>query len=792
MSDKNVPSERRQFLKHSAQAVVGAGALLTGSFGKVDAQLTGSSQWTGTIPPHRALQLPGLHAYAQRSMAAGETIHFRTSSTVPYRLSICRLAGDVDDQDSDVVLHTLEEKQPKQQPIYPGSYIHVEQGLSADQKVPAITLECWVRPWRLNEWQGLITQHDFPNACGVGLFLDHEGRAALYLGDGGEYDKSRNFVGAKLNHRRWNHIAGTWDGKQVVLWVNGRKSGTWELTESVRAGQASLRLAAYGHDSVADRFLEGDLAMPTIYDKALSADEIKERIDARALKKPKAEHVIACWPLAEEKGDSVSDISLQQRHGRIVNHATWMIGGPSFNGDKVGRYDQDYDPTSDNTRGHGLRFASDDLYDCCWEVTHQFKLPEDAKSGLCVARYDYDIDGKPYQYHVTFNVRRSPKRPQPPILVLLSTSTWAAYNSAPFPAPTIGPRSVGTGGLPNCHAEAPAYSCYRDHHHGQPAYYFGMNVPWPAASPDWLYLKPKMRYSHLMRGELFLHRWLDGLYGDHEGYDYDVVTDFDLHRNPEMLKGYKTLFINGHSEYWSAEAYTGVDDFLSAGGTVVGLSGNTMFWRTTFSEDGSVMECRKFDPRIGGRGGATIGELYHSDDKRRGSLMRECGMPAWKCIGLECCGWSGATDGAYHTELPDHFLFTQPESVELAKTETFGHARDEAYPMSVGHEWDVRLSTLRKMTRNVPAEAVLPEEPPGITTLARGIRRGGGTLDYFTAPAASIDGVCAELIYWERPTGGRVFHAGSIAAGAVLSVDPKWQTVMRNVLHHFGVKGKDA
>ena len=174
--------------------MVGAGALLSGAFREVDAQLTASSQGTGTIPPHRALQLPGLHAYAERSIAAGETIHFRTSSTEPYRLSICRLAGEVDDQSGDVVLHTREETQPKQQPINPGSYVHVEKGLSAEQ--------------------------------------------------------------------------------------------------------------------------------------------IKERIDARALKEPTGQHVIACWPLTEEKRDSVADISPQQCQGRIINHATWMIGGPSFNSDK--------------------------------------------------------------------------------------------------------------------------------------------------------------------------------------------------------------------------------------------------------------------------------------------------------------------------------------------------------------------------------------------------------------------------------------------------------------------------
>ncbi len=777
-------SARRQFLKQSAGAIVGAGAVRREASGQAadDGQRIGAPQRAMAIPPHRPIQLTGLHAYVERSIAAGETIHFRTSSTVPYRLSVCRLAGAVDDQASDVVLHTFSESPPKPQPIHPGSYVHCAKGLPARDTLKGLTLECWVRPWRLNAYQGLITQHDYADACGVGLFIDAKGRAMLYLGDGGNYDESRSFTGTGLNHRRWNHVSGSWDGKQVVLWVNGRKSGTWELAPEVRAGTAPLRLAAYGENGVAGQFLEGDLAMPTIYDRALSAEEIKQRIDARGLAAPAADGVVACWPLAEEKGASVVDIGPDKRDGRIINHATWMIGGPSFKGDEVGRYDQSYDPAQDETRGHGLRFASDDLYDCRWESTHEFNVPADAKSGVYVGRYEYALDGKPYQYHATFAVRRAASRPKAQVLVLLSTSTWAAYNSAPFPVAVGGLHGVGTNGRKSCHAEAPAYSCYRDHHHGQPAYYFGLNVPWPVAGPDVLYIG---RYSHLMRGELFLHGWLDGVYGDHDGYQYDVVTDYDLHRDPELFAGYKTLFINGHSEYWSAKAYNAVDRYLSDGGSVVGLSGNTMFWRTSFSEDGSVMECRKFDPRIGGRGGAVIGELYHSDDKRRGSLMREAGYPAWKCIGLECCGWAGAFGGTYHADLSEHFLFTKPENAGVIKDESFARG-------AISHEWDVRLARLKKMTRKIPNGAKLPDEPEGITTLARGVRKGGGTLDYFTAGAPSIDGVCAEMIYWERPSGGRVFHAGAIAAGWALSVDPKWQTIMRNVLHHFDVKPNRA
>ena len=44
------------------------------------------------------------------------------------------------------------------------------------------------------------------------------------------------------------------------------------------------------------------------------------------------------------------------------------------------------------------------------------------------------------------------------------------------------------------------------------------------------------------------------------------------------------------------------------------------------------------------------------------------------------------------------------------------------------------------------------------------------------------------MIFWERPGGGRVFHAGSINAGSTLARDTKWAGLMQNVLHHFGVK----
>jgi hypothetical protein len=299
-----------------------------------------------------------------------------------------------------------------------------------------------------------------------------------------------------------------------------------------------------------------------------------------------------------------------------------------------------------------------------------------------------------------------------------------------------------------------------------------------------LYAAGGSGYSHLMRAERFALVWLE-----QSGYEYDIVGDVDVHRHPDLLSGYQTVVINGHGEYWSAEAYDGLDRYLRGGGNVLVLSGNVMVWRVSFNDDATVMECRKFDAGLGGRPGATIGELWHSHDGRRGSLMRECGLAPWRVIGLDMLGWSGIGPndfGLYRVERPEHFLFNEPEQVGLKQGEMFGGAPDSV-PRAVGHECDVRLSVLRELTTEVPPGATLPDEPAEIVTLANGILPRYSGFDYFTRPVPLENAAVANVIYWERPEGGRVFHAGSLGSGWGLSADPKFQTLIRNVLAHFGV-----
>ncbi len=732
------------------------------------------------IPAHQEVILPGLHAYAEKSIAAGEEIAFRVSSSVPYRLTVVKLGPDPENRDNDPVLETFRINKPTPQPIHPGSYIHVSKGLPHDRELTELTLECWIRPFSLTGWQGLITQHDYPEQSGIGLFLN-EGRIAFMTGAGGDYEPAslHQTEPSLIKAQTWHHVAATWDGKMKRIFIDGKQAVGFPFSGVVRPGHTALRLGAYGSEGVASSFYNGDLAMATVHDRALDQDSLAALFAVRGLNIPKGDSVMACWPFTEERGAQVVDASSNGRDGRIINRGTWMIGGPSFDAAAIGRHDSAYDPTKDTKRGHGLRLADDELYNARWEVNHRFRIPADAKSGVYAGRFDFEIDGKPRRYHTTFIVRRPESRPKAPVIVLVSSNTWLAYNSAPFPVNHgLGLLQMGTGGLKNSHPNAPVYSCYSDHHNGQPTYKIGMKVPWPAAGPNKTYINDS--YSHLLRGERFLHLWLD----KHE-YEYDVITDHDLHQNPEVLEGYKAVCINGHSEYWSISAYDGLGHYLKNGGAAVVMSGNTMFWRVSFDDTGEVMECRKFGKNIGGRVHAQVGELYHSHDLKRGSLMRFCGYPAWELVGLTCLGWSGGNFKPYQVDLPDHFLFRGPHELDLNQGDTFGFTSTGMG--AVGHEYDVRLSTILRATQDPARKGLV--EPEGITTLARSHDK-RHVLD-FNAEAHQgrfgEDQTIAEIIYWERPQGGEVFHTGSIATAWSLYHDKSLGQLTKNVLHHFGV-----
>jgi hypothetical protein len=74
---------------------------------------------------------------------------------------------------------------------------------------------------------------------------------------------------------------------------------------------------------------------------------------------------------------------------------------------------------------------------------------------------------------------------------------------------------------------------------------------------------------------------------------FDVATDLDIHRDPGLLDQYNLVLSVGHDEYWSDELRDGIDGYISKGGNMAFLSGNTCCFRVTVDEVTATLSCEK-------------------------------------------------------------------------------------------------------------------------------------------------------------------------------------------------------
>lgn len=726
----------------------------------------------------RRLPVPGTWAYLDRlDVEAGTSVDVHVSAPASHRIELLRLgrravidpAASLDDDREEAVVLAAVDRPATPQTIAPGSFVSVG---GAPLPEGPLAMGLWVRLWRIPvvdvvqvAWQALMAEIDYPHRARFGLLVDHLGRIGLYWGDGGPFRHAWLHMGPAVfagELGEWRHVAVSADPQRgATIYVDGE--AVHEVAGPLpppKPADTRFRIGAMAEHGEAADLLDADIALPFVGSFVLDAKAAKA-IHARRSRLVRADlpgrGLEGFWPLDEEIGDAVRDASGKNRHGRILNHGTWMVGGPDF--DPARRMPLEYDPSADPDHGHGLRLSSDDLMDAGWPVATSFDVPADAPSGIYAVRVLLAGQAVADSLETAFVVtRKKPRRPGA-IAVLAATNTWHAYARRPT-------NELAVYGLTSTY--------YSVHLNGRPFYHLGMKLPLPYATPFGYESKRATATgsTHLVRTERHLEAWLD-----REGYAFEFVTDVDLHREPGLLKNFAALAIVGHSEYWSQQARQGVLDYLAAGGKVVSLSGDTLSVRVAFNDDLSVMECRKivFEPDARWLAPAMWGESWHSSDRKAGGTFRRLGMPPYDVLGMSFKGM--IDDGtptsftAYTLLDSEHFLVKGPHPVVADAEGRIGLNSLNGSGGASGYEFDANLDRTRL------ADAPLP----GITTIASAL--GQRNIEWLGDPNHGAD-----LIHWQRPGGGEVVNFGSIGAAGALPVDEAFANLLRNTLHHFAIE----
>jgi N,N-dimethylformamidase len=284
-----------------------------------------------------------------------------------------------------------------------------------------------------------------------------------------------------------------------------------------------------------------------------------------------------------------------------------------------------------------------------------------------------------------------------------------------------------------------------------------------------------------LNADLFLVDWLE-----HFGFEFDIITDEDLHAEGEgLLAGYKAVVIPTHSEYWSFEMIKGAQAYLRAGGRMLHLSGNGMYWVTQFDHaSASSIEVRR-GGRSSGLSSPEPGEEYLSSSGELGGVWTYRGHAPQTWLGI---GSTAETPG------PGRPYDRQPDSFDPRARFIFeGIGKDEAigdFPNLIqeygaaGYEIDCADSAL-----GTSPSALILATAAGFSDDAQVFAERISYMDALQGrPVSQL--VKSDMVLLDYPNGGAVFAVGSIAWCGALSYNDYENNVSRithNVLSNFAV-----
>jgi hypothetical protein len=136
-----------------------------------------------------------------------------------------------------------------------------------------MTLAAWVKPESLGEAQMIVSKYDHPVAVSYWLLLRSANPEVFVEGASGEYP----FTGSQeIPSGRWSHVAGTWDGTTLRVYVNGSPAGSRvvgpiDMFDSVVAVDIG-RSKSYGG------YFSGIIDEVYIFDRALAPWEMRSLV----------------------------------------------------------------------------------------------------------------------------------------------------------------------------------------------------------------------------------------------------------------------------------------------------------------------------------------------------------------------------------------------------------------------------------------------------------------------------------------------------------------------------------
>ena len=672
------------------------------------------------------------------------------------------------------------------QTIESGSYVKIPNSPLL-QDLTSFTVQAMLWPTTPDRGtQAIMSKWQAEEQSGFALVIQ-AGRLALQLGDGHGTVEVVS-TPSQLLARQWYFVAASYDAETRRVGLYQEPQVDYPTVSDTAGVQQEVQIARMGTNQAAlmfgalrtgsgqgrlDQKFNGKIESPRL------ANRVLERTDMERIKSgvPASlqDSLVGAWDFSQDiSSTTVTDVSPNRLHGETVNMPARGMKGHNWSGESM-------DWQQAPAHYGAIHFHDDDVYDAGWEVDFSLTIAADLKSGLYAAR----LRSEDEEDYIPFAVKPA-KGKENKLAFLLPTASYMAYANEHMATNAALIELLSGRLVPldknslflNEHREYGG-SCYDSHSDGSGVCYSSRLRPI-------LNMRPK-HISALggdgsslwqFNADTHITDWLEA-----KGYDFDVITDEDLHyEGLALLKPYQVILSGTHPEYHSLQMWDAMKAYQNQGGRLMYMGANGWYWRVAFHPDcPGLLEVRRNEGGIR-TWAAEPGEYYHSFTGEYGGLWRNQGRAPQVMLGTGFSAQGFDISAPYH-RLPDSFQARAAFIFEgIGKDEVigdFGLIGGGAAGLEIDRA-DERLGT-----------------PPHALVLATS--KGGHTDVYLVvceellATVPGLGGtenelVRADMVFYETPHGGAVWSSSSIAWAGSLShnqYDNNVSRITHNVLERF-------
>jgi len=160
----------------------------------------------------------------------------------------------------------------------PSRAAFVEASARATERFVPRTIEAWIKPDRVGVKQAIVAQWRVSGNQRSFMLSLRDGRLVFRLSPDGAYSRVASVTSKRrIEAGRWHHVAATWDGEVMRVYIDGRIDPATARIARVFESSAGILLGRYE----TGYFYTGLLDDVRIYARALSPDEIRSHATAR-------------------------------------------------------------------------------------------------------------------------------------------------------------------------------------------------------------------------------------------------------------------------------------------------------------------------------------------------------------------------------------------------------------------------------------------------------------------------------------------------------------------------------